>query len=176
MKQMDITRVHYVATVKVVGLGGNGADAISRIVGSSLEGVESVLIHTEDRPTAAYDSDVKINLGRIPGAPEGALDEPSLVEIRSELAEALKGADMIVLIAGEDSQPEVRVAPIMGEIAKDNGALIAGVVTRNSTLEETYDPVQVEEGIQLLREAVDMMIMVPDETLLPGLLVALRGE
>lgn len=164
---MDTTRVHYIATLKVIGLGDGGAETISRAIDSSLEGVESILVHTDDRSLLTYDADIKIKPGELSG---------ELEETREKFEDALKDADMIVLVTGEGDQPEARIAPIIGKIAKERGVLIAGVVTRRSTPEEPYDSAQAEEGVQLLREAVDMMIVVPDETLLPGFFAALRGE
>jgi cell division protein FtsZ len=165
---MDTTRVHYVATIKVIGLGDSGAEIISRAIDSSLEGVKSILIHTDDRSLSTYDADAKIQLSGELVVKAGSLFEET---IRDELDDA----DMIVLVAGEGDQPETRIAPIIGKIAKEVGILIAGVVTRRSTSEEPLDSAQVEEGVQLLREAADMMIMVPDETLLPGFFTALKG-
>jgi len=80
-----------------------------------------------------------------------------------------------VLIAGEGEESEIEVAPLIGEIAKEIGALIAGVIANRVDL-KSHDSARLEEGVQSLREAVDMLIMVPDDTLLPGFFAALRGR
>jgi cell division protein FtsZ len=177
---MDIKRLHYTATIKIVGLGSSGADAVNRLSGSDLEGVDLVLVHAGDpQPLTEYDADAKIGVdkgsARVSGAGGNSTGGPQAVrESEEELREALKDADMIVLIAGEGEESEIGVAPLIGEIAKEIGALIAGVIANRVDL-KSHDSARLEEGVQSLREAVDMLIMVPDDTLLPGFLAALRG-
>ncbi len=142
--ETDGTRRHYVANIKAVCLGNSAIATLNRMTGPELEGVEPILVDAA-RPQ----------------------------ERRVEIGEALKGADMVVLIAGEGGEAEVEAAPVIGEIAKNTGALVAGVITCPLAPED-YSA-RVEEGVQSLREAVDMLIMVPDDTLLPGFFAALRG-
>lgn len=179
---MDIKRPRYAATIKVVGLGSSGTEAVNRLVGSELEGVDLVLIHANgSQPLAHYDADASIEVdeGVAPtsGTNGGPAPGPRQVEeSEDEIREALEGADMIVLIAGEGDEPEIGVAPLVGQIAKESGALIAGVIANQTDHESLAGTTRMEEGVQVLREAVDMLVVVPDDTLLPGLFTALRGR
>lgn len=179
---MDIKRPRYAATIKIVGLGSNGAEAVNRLVGSDLEGVDLLLIYAGDaRSIAGYDAEARIDIANgpapVPEANGGSTTMPrGIRESEEEIREALQDADMVVLIAGEGDESEIGVAPLVGEIAKDMGALIAGVIANQADLEESRDSARVEQGVQYLREAVDMLIMVPDSTLLPGFFAALRGR
>lgn len=99
--------------------------------------------------------------------------EPILVDARHrerEIGEALEGADMVVLVAGEGDDP-AEAAPVIGAKAREIGALVAGVVVHPPGERST----EAEDRIRLLREAADMLIVVPDDILLPGLFEALRG-
>lgn len=179
---MDIKRPRYAATIKVLGLGSSGADAVNRLVGSELEGVDLVLIHADGAwPLVGYDADAEIEIDdglTLLSEGNGSLaSEPRVVEeSEEEIRETLRGADMIVLIAGEGDEPEIGVAPLVGQIAKESGALIAGVIADQADHENSAGSARMKAGVQALREAVDMLIVVPDDTLLPGLFTALRGR
>ncbi|WP_166397650.1 hypothetical protein [Rubrobacter marinus] len=179
---MDIKRPRYAATIKVVGLGSGGAEAVNRLVGSELEGVDLVLIQANGvRSLAEYEADASIEIDEgvaLLSETNGSLaSAPHQVEgSEEEIREALEGADMIVLIAGEGDEPEVGAAPLVGQIAKESGALIAGVIANQPDHESPAGTARTEVGVQALREAVDMLVVVPDDTLLPGLFTALRGR
>lgn len=178
---MDIKRPHYAATIKVVGLGVRSAEVVDRLIGSDLEGVDFVLVRVEDPLYFAEYDGAGGSLGNgtartVPVA-DGNPTGLRLIEgNREELREALKDADMIVLIAGEGDEPELEAAPLVGQIARESGALIAGVIANPVELEGPHDSARIERGVQSLREAVDMLIMVPDSGLLPGFFAALRGR
>jgi cell division protein FtsZ len=179
---MDITRTHYAANIKVVGLGSSGADAMSHISSLDIEGVDFILVraHGAQSP-AVYDREGKVgggNAARILEVGNDSEVEPRAVkESSDELRSALKDADMIVLITGESDEPQIGVAPSIGKIAREMGALVAGIVTHPVESQRSHEySARLEEGVQSLREAVDMLIMVPDDTLLPGFFAALRGR
>lgn len=178
---MDLTRPHYAATIKMVGLGSSAAEAVNRFVDRDLEGVDFVLVQTDDARFLSEHAGVETGDGdgtaQDPETKGNIPVKPQVIKgDKEEIRGALKDADMIVLVAGEGSEPEIGVAPLIGEVAKDMGALIAGVIARPVDPEGPHNSTRTEEGVHALREAVDMLIMVPDNTLLPGFFAALRGR
>ena len=132
----------YLAVIKVVGVGGGGTNAVSRMVDAGLRGVEFIAANPDVGLAAASES-------------------------RDDIKEALKGADMVFVTAGEGGGTGTGAAPVIAEIAKNEiGALTVGVVTRPFDFEGTQRARQASEGIERLREVVDTLIVIPNEKLL----------
>jgi cell division protein FtsZ len=162
----------YLAVIKVVGVGGGGTNAVSRMVDAGLRGVEFVAANTDAQALAMCDADVKLNIGTelTKGLGAGANPETGFgaaAESRDEIKEALKGADMVFVTAGEGGGTGTGAAPVIAEIAKmEIGALTVGVVTRPFDFEGATRARQAEDGIRKLREVVDTLLVIPNERLL----------
>ncbi|MBS1870619.1 MAG: cell division protein FtsZ [Actinobacteria bacterium] len=162
----------YLAVIKVVGVGGGGTNAVNRMVDAGLRGVEFIAANTDAQALAMCDADIKLNIGHELTKGLGAGANPEVghgaaAESRDEIKEALKGADMVFVTAGEGGGTGTGAAPVIAEIAKNEiGALTVGVVTRPFGFEGSQRGRQAEEGIQRLREQVDTLIVIPNEKLL----------
>src|SRR6516165_6733389 len=162
----------YLAVIKVVGVGGGGTNAVSRMVDAGLRGVEFIAANTDAQALAMCDADIKLNIGHDSTKGLGAGANPEVgfsaaAESRDDIKEALKGADMVFVTAGEGGGTGTGAAPVIAEIAKNEiGALTVGVVTRPFDFEGTQRGRQAQEGIQKLRENVDTLIVIPNEKLL----------
>ncbi len=166
------TNASYLAVIKVVGVGGGGTNAVSRMVDAGLSGVEFIAANTDAQALAMSDADIKLNIGHESTKGLGAGADPDVglaaaSESRDEIKEALKGADMVFVTAGEGGGTGTGAAPVIAEIAKNEiGALTVGVVTRPFEFEGTQRGRQAAEGIDRLREVVDTLIVIPNEKLL----------
>ena len=161
----------YLAVIKVVGVGGGGTNAVNRMVDAGLKGVEFIAVNTDNQALLMLDADVKLNIGTelTKGLGAGANPEVGFAaaESRDDIKEALKGADMVFVIAGEGGGTGTGAAPVIAEIAKNEiGALTVGVVTKPFDFEGTQRMRQAVDGIDRLREQVDTMIVIPNEKLL----------
>src|SRR6202789_2542621 len=162
----------YLAVIKVVGVGGGGTNAISRMVDAGLRGGEFIAANTDAQALAMCDADVKLNVGHTSTKGLGAGANPDVglaaaSESRDDIKEALKGADMVFVTAGEGGGTGTGAAPVIAEIAKNEiGALTVGVVTRPFDFEGSQRSRQATEGIERLREVVDTLIVIPNEKLL----------
>src|SRR5580704_6002537 len=162
----------YLAVIKVVGVGGGGTNAVSRMVDAGLRGVEFIAANTDAQALAMCDADIKLNIGHVSTHGLGAGANPDVgfaaaAESRDDIKEALKGADMVFVTAGEGGGTGTGAAPVIAEIAKNEiGALTVGVVTRPFEFEGTQRARSANEGIEKLREVVDTLIVIPNEKLL----------
>jgi cell division protein FtsZ len=162
----------YLAVIKVVGVGGGGTNAVNRMVDAGLRGVEFIAANTDAQALAMCDADIKLNIGHELTKGLGAGANPDVGtgaahESRDDIKEALKGADMVFVTAGEGGGTGTGAAPVIAEIAKEEiGALTVGVVTKPFGFEGTQRTRQAEEGIARLREVVDTLIVIPNEKLL----------
>jgi cell division protein FtsZ len=162
----------YLAVIKVVGVGGGGTNAVSRMVDAGLRGVEFIAANTDAQALAMCDADIKLNIGHESTHGLGAGADPDVglgaaSESRDDIKEALKGADMVFVTAGEGGGTGTGAAPVIAEIAKNEiGALTVGVVTRPFDFEGTQRGRQASDGIERLREVVDTLIVIPNEKLL----------
>jgi cell division protein FtsZ len=162
----------YLAVIKVVGVGGGGTNAVNRMVDAGLRGVEFIAANTDAQALQMCDADIKLNIGSelTKGLGAGAnplVGQGAAAESRDEIKEALKGADMVFVTAGEGGGTGTGAAPVIAEIAKNEiGALTVGVVTRPFGFEGTQRARQAQEGIEKLREYVDTLIVIPNEKLL----------
>ncbi len=162
----------YLAVIKVVGVGGGGTNAVSRMVDAGLRGVEFIAANTDAQALAMLEADMKLNIGHESTKGLGAGANPEVgfaaaAESRDDIKEALKGADMVFVTAGEGGGTGTGAAPVIAEIAKSEiGALTVGVVTRPFEFEGSQRSRQATEGIERLREVVDTLIVIPNEKLL----------
>jgi cell division protein FtsZ len=159
------------ALMKVVGVGGGGGNAVNRMIDEDLEGVEFVSVNTDAQALKGSKSGLKIQIGRklTRGLGAGARPEigrAALEESREEVAEALEGADLVFITAGMGGGTGTGAAPLIGEMAREQGALTIAVVTKPFLFEGRKRLRQAEEGLTELRGAVDTMIVVPNERLL----------
>jgi cell division protein FtsZ len=161
----------YLAVIKVVGVGGGGSNAVSRMVESGMSGVEFVAVNTDAQALLMVDADVKIHVGSKATRGLGAGADPRVglaaaQESRDELKEALKGADMVFVTAGEGGGTGTGGAPVVAEIGRELDALTVGVVTRPFAFEGRLRAEQAEVGIQNLRDNVDTLIVIENDRLL----------
>jgi cell division protein FtsZ len=162
---------NYLAVIKVVGVGGGGTNAVNRMVDAGLTGVEFVAVNTDAQALQICEADVKIHIGAKATRGLGAGANPDVgkeaaTESRDELKEALKGADMIFVTAGEGGGTGTGGAPIIAEIARELEALTVGVVTRPFSFEGRRRSQQAEQGISELAEKVDTLIVIENDRLL----------
>ena len=161
----------YLAVIKVVGVGGGGTNAVNRMVDAGLRGVEFIAVNTDAQALLMCDADVKIHIGSKVTRGLGAGADPAVgaaagQESRDELKEALKGADMIFVTAGEGGGTGTGAAPIVAELGRELEALTVGVVTKPFAFEGRRRAEQAEVGIQNLRDRVDTLIVIENDRLL----------
>jgi cell division protein FtsZ len=161
----------YLAVIKVVGVGGGGTNAVNRMIDAGLSGVEFIAANTDSQALQMTDADIKLNIGHdlTKGLGAGAnpqIGQGAAAESRDEIKEALKGADMVFVTAGEGGGTGTGGAPVVARIARSIGALTIGVVTRPFSFEGRRRANQAEEGISGLRDEVDTLIVIPNDRLL----------
>ena len=162
---------NYLAVLKVAGVGGGGTNAVNRMVDAGLSGVEFIAVNTDAQALLMADADIKIQVGADVTRGLGAGADPEIglaaaQESRDELKEALKGADMVFITAGEGGGTGTGGAPIVAEIGQEIGALTVGVVTRPFAFEGRKRADQAERGIDQLRDRVDTLIVIENDRLL----------
>jgi cell division protein FtsZ len=162
---------NYLAVIKVVGVGGGGVNAINRMIDAGLRGVEFHAINTDAQALLLSDAEVKIDIGRELTRGLGAGSDPDIgrqaaEDNRDEIEQALAGADMVFITAGEGGGTGTGAAPIVADVAKGLGALTIAVVTRPFGFEGRRRGVQADQGITRLREKVDTQIVIPNDRLL----------
>jgi cell division protein FtsZ len=161
----------YLAVIKVVGVGGGGTNAVNRMVDAGLKGVEFIAVNTDAQALLMSDADQKIHIGAAVTRGLGAGADPQVgfqaaTESRDELKEALKGADMVFLTAGEGGGTGTGAMPVLAEIASELRTLVVGVVTRPFTFEGRRRAAVAEQGIMELRKKLDTLIIIPNDRLL----------
>ena len=159
------------ATIKVVGVGGAGNNGVNRMVENGLKSVEFISINTDRQQLNVSKANKKIQIGEklTRGLGAGANPEVgkcSAEESKTEIAEALKGADMVFVTAGMGGGTGTGAAPIVAEVSKEMGILTVGVVTKPFPFEGKRRMMQAEAGIEELRQNVDTLIIIPNEKLL----------
>ncbi|MDE0573324.1 cell division protein FtsZ [Demequina sp. B12] len=162
---------NYITAIKVVGVGGGGVNAVNRMIDVGLKGAEFIAINTDAQALLMSDADVKLDIGRELTRGLGAGADPEVgrqaaEDHDDEIAEALKGADMVFVTAGEGGGTGTGGAPVVAKIARSLGALTVGVVTRPFGFEGRRRADQADAGIQRLREEVDTLIVIPNDRLL----------
>jgi cell division protein FtsZ len=162
---------NYLAVIKVVGIGGGGTNAVNRMVDAGLSGVEFIAVNTDAQALLMCDADVKIHIGAkvtrgLGAGADPAVGQAAAQESRDELKEALKGADMVFITAGEGGGTGTGGAPILAELARELDTLTVGVVTRPFAFEGRRRAEQAERGIDSLRDRVDTLIVIENDRLL----------
>ncbi len=161
----------YVAVIKVVGVGGGGMNAVNRMVEAGIRGVEFIAVNTDAQALLMSDADIKLDIGREVTRGLGAGANPEVGKAaaeahREELEDVLTGSDLVFVTVGEGGGTGTGGAPVVGQVARNLGALTVGVVTRPFGFEGQRRSVQAEQGIAELREAVDALIVIPNDNLL----------
>lgn len=163
---------NYLAVIKVVGVGGGGTNAVNRMIEEGIRGVEFVAINTDAQALAISDADIKVHIGTDLTRGLGAGANPEVGrkaadESRDDIAEALAGADMVFITAGEGGGTGTGAAPIVADIAMNEvGALTVAVVTKPFTFEGRKRRGAAMEGIKTLSDCVDTLIVIPNDKLL----------
>ena len=159
------------ATIKVIGVGGAGNNAVNRMVDSGIEGVEFVTVNTDKQALLLSKAGTKIQIGEKITRGLGAGANPDIgaqaaEESRAEISEAIKGADMVFVTAGMGGGTGTGAAPIVASIAKEMGILTIAVVTKPFTFEGRKRLTQAERGIESLKGKVDTLVVIPNDKLL----------
>ena len=158
------------AAIKVVGVGGAGTNAVNRMVDAQLQGVDFIAINTDSQALALSKAPTKIQIGDKLTRGMGAGSNPekgqrAAEESREEITAALKGTDMVFIAAGMGGGTGTGAAPVVAEIARDLGILTVGIVTKPFLFEGRKRMEQAENGIAMLRENVDSLVVIPNERL-----------
>ncbi len=162
----------HLAVIKVVGVGGGGTNAVNRMVEAGVKGVEFIAVNTDHQALLMSDADKTIHIGEELTRGLGAGANPEVgcqaaEESRAEIREALSEADMVFVTAGEGGGTGTGAAPIIAEIAREEiGALTVGIVTKPFSFEGRTRRNQAEQGIDLLSQKVDTLIVIPNDRLL----------
>jgi cell division protein FtsZ len=161
----------YLAVIKVVGVGGGGSNAVNRMIEAGLRGCEFIAVNTDAQALLMSEADQKLHIGTRTSRGLGAGADPEIGEqaageSHDEIKEALKGADMVFITAGEGGGTGTGGAPIIAQVARELGALSVGVVTRPFGFEGRKRAEQAQTGIKNLRDEVDTLIVIPNDRLL----------
>jgi len=159
------------AAIKVVGVGGGGNNAVNRMIDAQLKGVEFLAVNTDAQALAMSRAQERLQIGAkltkgLGAGADPAIGRQAAEESREEIAERLKGADMIFITAGMGGGTGTGASPIIAEAAREVGALSVGVVTKPFTFEGRKRMTQAEAGIDELEEHVDTLITIPNDRLL----------
>ena len=159
-----------VTTIKVIGVGGGGGNAVNRMVSDGLQGVEFIAMNTDQQALAKNHAATKVQLGSKLTKGRGAGADPEIgqraaEESKDEIANALKGSQMVFITAGMGGGTGTGAAPIVADIAKELGILTVGVVTKPFNFEGRRRMEQAERGIEDLRTRVDSLVIIPNERL-----------
>ncbi len=159
------------ASIKVVGVGGSGGNAVQRMISAKLRGVEFVAINTDNQALANNDAPIKIQIGKDTTRGLGAGADPemgrkAIEENKDEVYEALKGADMVFVTCGMGGGTGTGAAPFVAEISKELGSLTVAVVTKPFSFEGHRRRKVAELGIAELKDKVDTLITIPNDRLL----------
>lgn len=162
---------NHLAVIKVVGIGGGGVNAVNSMIESGMKGVEFIAINTDAQHLLFSDAETKLDIGRdithgLGAGADPAVGRKAAEDHEQEIAEAVAGADMVFVTAGEGGGTGTGGAPVVARVARAAGALTVGVVTRPFGFEGNRRSSQAEAGIAALRDEVDTLIVIPNERLL----------
>ncbi|HJV17031.1 MAG TPA: cell division protein FtsZ [Bacillales bacterium] len=165
------TNLDSLATIKVIGVGGGGNNAVNRMIEHGVQGVEFIAVNTDAQALNLSKAEVKMQIGGKLTRGLGAGANPEVgkkaaEESKEQIEEALSGADMVFVTAGMGGGTGTGAAPVIAQIARDLGALTVGVVTRPFTFEGKKRSNQASGGIGAMKEAVDTLIVIPNDRLL----------
>ncbi|WP_458413977.1 cell division protein FtsZ [Schinkia sp. CFF1] len=170
MLQFD-THMDQLASIKVIGVGGGGSNAVNRMIEHGVQGVEFIAVNTDAQALNLSKAEIKLQIGTKLTRGLGAGANPEVgkkaaEESREQIEEALKGADMVFVTAGMGGGTGTGAAPVIAQISKELGALTVGVVTRPFTFEGRKRATQAASGIASFKENVDTLIVIPNDRLL----------
>ena len=158
-------------SIIVIGTGGGGSNAVSGMIQRGVKGVKFIAVNTDVQDLRKCRAEVKLQIGSqltggwgAGGNPE--IGEKAALEDKEQIAKVLEGADMVFVTAGMGGGTGTGSAPVIAQIAKSMGALTVGVVTKPFDFEKSYRMELAEKGIARLREAVDTLIVIPNQRLL----------
>ena len=159
------------ATIKVVGVGGGGTNAVNRMISEGLGGVEFIAVNTDNQALNLARAKIRVRIGDKLTRGLGAGGNPEVgrkaaEESADELYEVLRGADMVFIACGMGGGTGTGASPVVAQIAKELGALTIGVVTRPFTFEGTKRHQSADSGIDALKSQVDTLIVIPNDRLL----------
>ncbi|NMD69418.1 cell division protein FtsZ [Bacillus sp. DNRA2] len=165
------TNLDQLATIKVIGVGGGGNNAVNRMIEHGVQGVDFIAVNTDAQALNLSKAEIKMQIGGKLTRGLGAGANPEVgkkaaEESREQIEEALKGADMVFVTAGMGGGTGTGAAPVIAQIARELGALTVGVVTRPFTFEGKKRASQAAGGIASMKEAVDTLIVIPNDRLL----------
>jgi cell division protein FtsZ len=165
------TNIDQSASIKVIGVGGGGNNAVNRMIEDGVEGVEFIEVNTDAQALYQSKAEITMQIGTALTKGLGAGANPEIgkravEESKQQIQEVLAGADMVFVTAGMGGGTGTGAAPAIAEIARNSGALTVGVVTRPFKFEGRKRAANAESGIQAMREAVDTLIIIPNDRLL----------
>ena len=171
MPELQMEQHNSFASIKVVGCGGGGTNAVNRMVEAGLRGVEFIAVNTDRQALALSKADLKIQIGEklTKGLGAGAVPDigrRAADESREEIAEAIKGSDLVFVTAGMDGGTGTGAAPVVAEIARELGCLTIAVVTKPFLFEGKQRMKNAELGIGELKQNVDTLVVIPNDRLL----------
>lgn len=162
---------NHLATLKVVGVGGGGNNAVNRMIDDGMQNVEFIAINTDGQALNLSKAESKIQIGEKLTRGLGAGANPDIgkkaaEESREQIEDALQGADMVFVTAGMGGGTGTGAAPVVAKIAKEMGILTVGVVTRPFSFEGRKRQTQAAAGVDAMKAAVDTLIVIPNDRLL----------
>lgn len=165
------TSVDQLANIKVIGVGGGGNNAVNRMIEHGVQGVDFIAVNTDAQALNLSKAEYKLQIGGKLTRGLGAGANPEVgkkaaEESREQLEEVLRGADMVFVTAGMGGGTGTGAAPVIASIARDLGSLTVGVVTRPFSFEGRKRQTQAIGGIAAMKEAVDTLIVIPNDKLL----------
>ena len=171
MPELQMEQHNSFASIKVVGCGGGGTNAVNRMVEAGLRGVEFIAVNTDRQALALSKADMKIQIGEklTKGLGAGAVPDVgrrAADESREEIAEAIKGSDLVFVTAGMGGGTGTGAAPVVAEIAREMGCLTIAVVTKPFLFEGKQRMKNAELGIGELKQNVDTLVVIPNDRLL----------
>jgi cell division protein FtsZ len=170
MLEFDVANPQF-ASLKVIGVGGGGTNAVNRMIEAQIQGVEFIAINTDGQALNRSNADIRLRIGDALTKGLGAGANPEIgqkaaLESKDELLGVLQGADMVFVTAGMGGGTGTGAAPVIAEMARELGALTVGVVTKPFLFEGRIRQNQAEKGVATLKENVDTLITIPNERLL----------
>ncbi|WAS06672.1 cell division protein FtsZ [Gloeomargaritales cyanobacterium VI4D9] len=162
------------ARIKVIGVGGGGGNAVSRMVAGSLGGIEFWMVNTDAQALNHAVNTKRLQIGQkltrgLGAGGNPAIGQKAAEESREEIMAALDQSDLVFITAGMGGGTGTGAAPIVAEVAKELGALTVAIVTRPFTFEGKRRAAQAEEGISMLQSRVDTLIVIPNDRLLTAI-------
>lgn len=170
MLEFDVAN-HQFASLKVIGVGGGGTNAVNRMIEAKIQGVEFIAINTDGQALNRSNADIRLRIGDslTKGLGAGAnpeIGQKAAIESKDEILGVLQGADMVFVTAGMGGGTGTGAAPVIAQMARELGALTVGVVTKPFLFEGRVRQTQAEKGVATLKDNVDTLITIPNERLL----------